>query len=332
MIMSRRRPIHRQHQGFTLVELLVVIAIIGTLVGLLLPAVQAVRESARRSTCGNNLKQLALAVHAYHDARRRLPPGQGNRLGDNSITVDLGMPVLTTNNNYREAWQQYILEYIEQKRESDFWKRNRSSGGIWTWSVNQNRIEVFGCPSDPQRSKISTSTANPTLPEGISTTYAGNAGTTNFGVNGGGAGLDGVLVPGNAFSFKDVTDGLGETLLFAEVVLGPDAGATDQWNAGDRRGRVWNPTVGETLFSTERQPNTRSSDRMFGCHTSFAPAPCSAVNSVSSGTGYVQYSRSHHAGGVTAALCDGAVRFVTDGAAGWNAAGSRAGSEVGDEL
>src|SRR3954451_10032584 len=91
-----RRLVHRKKLAFTLVELLVVIAIIGVLVALLLPAVQAARESARRSQCTNNLKQLGVAMQNYHDAKRQLPLG--------NISCCWG------------TWQMLILPYIEQQQ------------------------------------------------------------------------------------------------------------------------------------------------------------------------------------------------------------------------
>ena len=117
---SRGRP------GFTLVELLVVVAIIGTLIGLLLPAVQAAREAARMSTCGNNLKQVGLAVHAYHDARKTLPPAR--------ITYSyLGWPVL-------------LLPYMEQEslfRQFDLTKTCPNQPA----KAMQTAVATYVCPS-----------------------------------------------------------------------------------------------------------------------------------------------------------------------------------------
>jgi prepilin-type N-terminal cleavage/methylation domain-containing protein len=97
-------------RGFTLVELLVVIAIIGTLVGLLLPAVQAARESARRSVCGNNFKQLGLALHSYHSARRMFPPGF-KRVYGNTSANDAVTDAAASQGNW--AWAAYLLPFIE---------------------------------------------------------------------------------------------------------------------------------------------------------------------------------------------------------------------------
>src|SRR5262245_58703887 len=102
--LSRWCPMKPRLRGFTLVELLVVIAIIGVLVALLLPAVQAAREAARRSQCSNNLKQLGLAAHTFNDTYQRLPPGGGLKGGGNGLgrTSDWG------------SWLVYLLPYIEQ--------------------------------------------------------------------------------------------------------------------------------------------------------------------------------------------------------------------------
>src|SRR5688572_12222721 len=115
--MSSRRP------GFTLVELLVVIAIIGILVALLLPAVQAAREAARRISCSNNLKQVALACHNFHDVYDRLPPG-----GANDQPPFGTQNTINGNAQWGSSWKVYILPYLEQSAIYDRWQFQSQSG------------------------------------------------------------------------------------------------------------------------------------------------------------------------------------------------------------
>src|SRR5437763_413206 len=121
--------------GFTLVELLVVIAIIGVLVALLLPAIQAARESARRMSCQNNLKQLGLALHSFHDSYGGFPPGRVNATATAS------------------SWPPFILPYIEQKNLFERYRfdlrwddANTNDNG-----VIQTTIKTFMCPACPYR-------------------------------------------------------------------------------------------------------------------------------------------------------------------------------------
>ncbi len=140
--MDRFYPSRRRSRGFTLVELLVVIAIIGILVALLLPAVQAAREAARRMSCGNNIKQLGIAMHNYHDTYKKLPLGH---------YVDL--PPLRIN---AQAWGTMLLGFVEQRPLQDQFNFNTPASlinfgpvGISNVAVISTPVSVFICPSAP---------------------------------------------------------------------------------------------------------------------------------------------------------------------------------------
>src|SRR5215217_8052785 len=115
----------RRRKAFTLIELLVVIAIIAILIGLLLPAVQKVREAAARMSCSNNLKQLALACHNFHDQNGRLPPGAANDMPPFGTNGSPGNP---SGPQWGSSWKVYILPFIEQDNLYRNWQLNNESG------------------------------------------------------------------------------------------------------------------------------------------------------------------------------------------------------------
>src|SRR5687768_1174708 len=126
---------------FTLIELLVVIAIIAVLIGLLLPAVQKVREAAARAKCTNNLKQIALAVHNYHDANGSLPPGNVFRTGPPAGRYD-----------HYETWTISILPFVEQQAIFNLWNKDQPNPIPDAQSPNMARLRqanvpVYSCPS-----------------------------------------------------------------------------------------------------------------------------------------------------------------------------------------
>lgn len=152
-----------KNRGFTLIELLVIIAIIAILIALLLPAVQNAREAARRAQCKNNLKQIGIALHNYHDVHGLFPPGTID--GDGRSESSPGSPYYRTNRiEYGWAWSVYILPFIEQENRfsqldisSTFMPPFGAGGvydlddskGIANVDVPKEPIEVYLCPSDP---------------------------------------------------------------------------------------------------------------------------------------------------------------------------------------
>ncbi len=298
----------RVHSGFTLVELLVVIAIIGILVALLLPAVQAAREAGRRSSCNNNLKQVALGMHNYHDIHKWLPAGQLNALSANS----------TPNVNVRMCWMQQMLPFIEQQNLYDTIQANM---GLFTGSIPNVSIPIpiLNCPSDGASPKnITAGATTPAASQGAHGNIVACAGSTVFGNAGQGTALNGVFYCYSRNKLASIVDGTSNTLILSEIIVVPDT------SAHDLRGRYHNTWEGNNLFSTLYPPNTPVGDRSTYC-IALPQAPCQSLGT----TDLVQSARSYHPGGVNAAMGDGSVRFVSNTVAQnvWWAAATRNGGE-----
>src|SRR5262245_57809827 len=123
-----------RRRGFTLIELLVVVAIIAILIGLLLPAVQKVREAASRLKCANNLKQLGLGLHSYHDANREFPPAFVNkgRYG-------------TTAFSFAHGWAPFVLPYIEQQQLYNLYRWDFPLYAVENQPVVSRQLKIFQC-------------------------------------------------------------------------------------------------------------------------------------------------------------------------------------------
>jgi prepilin-type N-terminal cleavage/methylation domain-containing protein len=212
-----KNEIRSSRRGFTLVELLVVIAIIGVLVALLLPAVQAARSAANRMSCSNNLKQLALATHNFHDTQRFMLPAF---IGDNSQDPD-GWA----------TWGALILPYMEGSNQSDRWDLQQRAS-YQTPEAYQMQPQAFVCPARP---KPTLSTGDFATPGGALTDYAANFGTDNNYNNANGMFAPAISVMKKTGANKycesyegrlrlaDVTDGLSNTFMFGEKHIRPNS-------------------------------------------------------------------------------------------------------------
>jgi len=206
----------RHRVGFTLIELLVVIAIIAILIGLLLPAVQKVREAAARMSCSNNLKQLGIALHSYHDANNRLPPGAAT-----------DAPPWGTGGQWGSSWKVFILPYIEQDNLFRLWQFTGSSGfqNVNNLNLTNNMtIKTYRCPSSTLP-ELQTGMQNGNGSNRMFTSYVGVAGASiEAGIaavgccNGSGNinAAGGILFANSAVTMTGITDGTSNTILVGE--------------------------------------------------------------------------------------------------------------------
>ena len=322
-------------RGFTLVELLVVIAIIGVLAGLLLPAIQAARESGRRTSCVNNLKQLGVATNSFLSARSCFPVGSDSK----------SWSAMTNNawSLYRWSALAHLLPYLEEANAQDLLDLSVPLYGTTLTVTPQNArgvalvIPLFLCPAD--QPQVISPLFGPT-------NYAGCAGTGT----GGGTPInaDGIFYVNSRVRPAKVTDGLSHTTLFSESTLGAvdntvvlkdyqvdykftfsapitdtKCANTNQWNVSDGRGFAW--ASGEfrcALYNHYYTPNQVSFD-------------CIGVNlAASPDILYTPYgwraARSKHPGGVNQLMADGSVQFVQDSIDPtiWTAWATREGNET----
>ena len=353
-------------KGFTLIELLVVIAIIAVLVGLLVPAVQKVREAANRMSCSNNLKQLGLAT-ANHDATKGYFPGLADGAPNGLFNASYAFGVLAN-----------LLPYVEQENLQkliDFSKQATLSG--WRGDINPVHdaacatvVKTFLCPSDGQSSLFGGQqrSATPATFTTAGTNYVFNMGSgtatgqqVNYDAQ---FQTDGMFWYGSRNSFRDIVDGSTNTLLVSECLLGPGlpapaAGASPPGMPG----RYYVALNTGTFASNSARPGGWLKG---GSVVLARPTECEAANRAwgvmrgstwfwggrdwnsvfnttlkpndtmmdcgAHGRGWFA-ARSNHSGGVNVGLCDGSVRFVANAVnpSAWMAASTRAGGEVPGE-
>jgi len=317
--MTRLHSLVRRLRGFTLIELLVVIAIIAILIGLLLPAVQKVRDAAARMQCQNNMKQLGIALHAFHDANGRMPPGGG----------DDSPPFGTAANSWGSSWKVYILPYIEQGNLITKWQYSGGSG----WMVQNNSdlvnkitIKTYRCPSStlPDFHLQNCSQYGTSLQ--MFTTYVGVAGTTidnpvNTNINccnGSGPinGGSGILCTNCTTKMTSITDGTSNTILVGEQSdhlrdnnnqpIIPGYGAlTSQGPHGWIMGADGGGAIGAA--NPGRQFNI-TTVRWLINHRGLGN---SAANGTNENSGSNFPFTSAHTGGANMLMGDGAVRFLS---------------------
>ncbi|MBA2114331.1 DUF1559 family PulG-like putative transporter [Bremerella alba] len=269
----------RMRRGFTLVELLVVIAIIGVLIALLLPAVQQAREAARRMQCSNNLKQIGLALHNYHDTFGALP----------SLVINPA----DTSDNYSWGWSALILPFIEQGALYD--QAGIGSGNLLSTELSDTAevvVDAYRCPSDtgkavddPSQRFLKRAGSN------YAAYYHSRSGPTLGNGQSNFEKADGGFYHNSGRKFRDITDGLSNTLAISEASskLNGEELCMKSW-AGCLEGRDSNCVDDIGISGRWAINDTSNNNRDIEC----------------------EMASSLHPGGVLALQFDGSVRFVSE--------------------
>lgn len=308
-------------RGFTLVELLVVIAIIGVMVGLLLPAVQAAREAARRMSCSNNLKQIGLSMHNYESNFKRFAIGTPNNNPANAP----GNNVWTAGPHRHGSVLVKILPFLEQSTVFD----QLDFGGdvvaqliaLGFSGANGNTVPAYQCPSDgsssgragaaQQRYNYATSIGNQNMPgRGWCNQFPDNAftfplppfggnmfrnGPTGHGSTNSGGNISGVFSRYDwAARFADISDGTANTIMMGEILpMCGDHHRGGWWNPN----ALWTATTGGINFNTCRKRNILDNQQNCNDFRNWQTS---------------QAFKSDHPGGTQFVLCDASVQFITE--------------------
>lgn len=298
----------RRLRGFTLIELLVVIAIIAILVSLLLPAVQQAREAARRTQCKNNLKQLGLALHSYHDVFRTFPPGYTAR----SVTTS---DPISAETGPGYAWSFSLLPYVEQKNLFEAIDTNLDAAAAI--NVAQAQISTFTtflCPSDPAPATFEVTDSNGDLLTLPGSNYPGIFGYGSVTMSPGNS--TGIFYRNSSVKLRDISDGTSNTIC-----------------VGERRSEHrFNPNLAAVPANTTWYaaiPGIIRNAGMTGMMASLTEGPGSMIlghvgqtmmmggmpmqmHATPNQTNHIVHFSSAHTGGVQFVLCDGSVHFLSE--------------------
>ena len=299
-----------KRRGFTLIELLVVIAIIAVLVSILLPAVQQAREAARASTCKNNMKQIGIAMHSYHETHGRFPMGQNQTSSQGYSALSMMLPFLD---------QASLYNRID-------WTANITAAANDVPRLTE--LAVFRCPSDFR---------NPQAATGGAINYHGNKGTTAYWLDP--AQTNGVVIPYNCVSIRDITDGTTNTAAFAERVLtdGNNGISSPEADVYTTAGAPTTPDQAVQLcYSIDTNDLTKQFPMFMGApwlHGQHCYLHNDTPNRRACGflpDRATMPPSSRHTGGVHTLLADGSVRFISDNISleTWRGLGTRAGKEL----